>query len=478
MHSTKAAQMTSYFTWCRPSRPFLFGMPILVLPGAVYPKASLMTSSLLFGSYFIVIGSRPAGFGGKARVSQQALDRTDRTRDPTFGRSAVVRIRMARAPCWQGFSCSSRMVIIASARSYSTKSAIRYSLRAVEPGRDPAELIESETGRVNFRFPTIFISYGGTFMSAQRTSQTLQPVSRGGAQRGQQRSLARRVGRGSSLPSIPSLLLDPLGFFPDAPFFLLKRVQQEVNRVFSRPEISNLATRGDDIASTGWVPPVKLEVHDGKLIVSAELPGLDDKDITVEVRDDALVISGEREGEQEQDLGGMRRTERQYGQFYRAIPLPDGADPRKATAVLEDGVLRIEIPVNQEASEVQRIPIQGSATNRLRKKLIIPHPREAPMRYPLRRRFRLLQPRRKSHPARKLLLRVRRRPEFLRCARDNLRADASSHVSTCRPNIQVLIFDLDETLVDSVTSVCWRGGKRWSVAESNSRCGGFTAASG
>lgn len=201
-------------------------------------------------------------------------------------------------------------------------------------------------------------------MSAQRTSQGLQTVSRGDAQRGQQSTLARRAGRGSSLPSVPSLLLDPLGFFDDTPFSLLRRMQQEVNRVFSQPGISGLATRGEDIASTVWVPPVELEYQNDKLVVSAELPGLDDEDITVEVRDDALVISGEREVEQEEDLGGVRRTERRYGQFYRAIPLPDGADPSQATATLTDGVLRIEIPVSQGGSETQRIPIQGSTSAR------------------------------------------------------------------------------------------------------------------
>src|ERR1700688_3314975 len=105
-------------------------------------------------------------------------------------------------------------------------------------------------------------------MSAQKTSQSLPTVSRSGAQGGRQSSLERRGGSSSALPSVPSLLLDPLGFFDDTPFSLLRRMQQEVNRVFSQPGISNLATRGDDLVGTVWVPPVELEYHDGNFIVS------------------------------------------------------------------------------------------------------------------------------------------------------------------------------------------------------------------
>ena len=176
----------------------------------------------------------------------------------------------------------------------------------------------------------------------------------------QQRGTSTGIERRSVLPSVPSLLLDPLGFFGDNPFSMMRRIQQEMNRLLAQSDVSGeLASR--DTAARIWAPPVEVYYQDGKLVVSAELPGLTEKDVRVDIQNDALIIQGERKEEHEEKRGGIRRSEIRYGQFYRAIALPEGADPEQANAEFQNGVLRVTIPVSQK--NTRQIPVQASASS-------------------------------------------------------------------------------------------------------------------
>jgi HSP20 family protein len=188
-------------------------------------------------------------------------------------------------------------------------------------------------------------------MSAQRANNTSTSKPE---QRSQQGTLARRDDRSS----IGSLLADPLDILAISPFSLIGRMQDEMNRVFSQAGSGGLSRR-DDIA---WVPAIEVAERDGNLIVSAELPGLTDQDVTVEINNDVLIIRGEREFEKEDTDGEIRRTERRYGAFYRAIPLPDGAQTDQASAEFRDGVLRITVPVQQAQANTREIPVQSTAS--------------------------------------------------------------------------------------------------------------------
>ena len=68
----------------------------------------------------------------------------------------------------------------------------------------------------------------------------------------------------------------------------------------------------------------------------------------VEVTEDAVTIQGERRREHEEERGGVYRSERSYGSFYRAIPLPEGAMTDQAKATFKDGVLEIRMPAPPE----------------------------------------------------------------------------------------------------------------------------------
>jgi HSP20 family protein len=185
-------------------------------------------------------------------------------------------------------------------------------------------------------------------------NQTSRELSR----RGQRGSMARWSG----VPSVPSLLVDPLGIFDDSPFSLLRRMQQDINRVFSQAAPSGTTEPVQDLTTAAWAPPVEISLQDGKLTVSAELPGLSEKDVNVEIDDSYLVIQGERKDEREENEGGVRRTERRYGRFVRAIALPDGADTEHVQASFQNGMLNITIPIAQESGSRQ-IPIQSSASS-------------------------------------------------------------------------------------------------------------------
>lgn len=185
-------------------------------------------------------------------------------------------------------------------------------------------------------------------MSTQSNSLSTQQQQRG---RG---GLSRR----DNSSAVPSLLSDPLEAFVN-PFSLLRRMQQEVSRAFS----DSGTGRTDDLATAVWIPPIEVNYRDNNLIISAELPGVNDEDIQVTITDDAVVIRGERQYQTEEDRGGMRRTELRYGEFYRTIPLPDGADPEKASAELRNGVLQITVPVAEAKKSVRQIPVQAGSTS-------------------------------------------------------------------------------------------------------------------
>jgi HSP20 family protein len=92
-------------------------------------------------------------------------------------------------------------------------------------------------------------------------------------------------------------------------------------------------------------PAIDVFEKDNALHVRAEVPGMDEKDITIEVQDDGLLISGEKKEEKEVKEENYYRSERSYGRFSRRISLPRAADIEKASARFKDGVLEIDMPL-------------------------------------------------------------------------------------------------------------------------------------
>lgn len=185
-----------------------------------------------------------------------------------------------------------------------------------------------------------------------RSSNTQnQQEGRTGLQRSQGGGLARSRG----LDPFGSLFVNPSEFFSN-PFAVMRRMSEEMDRTFGRFYGEGGGNRG------GWLPAIDVHERDGQLQVHAELPGLKPEDVKVEVSNDALIIQGERRSEHEEGQGQSYRSERHYGQFYREIPLPEGANTEQARAQFRDGMLEINIPVPQQANQRRQIPISSSET--------------------------------------------------------------------------------------------------------------------
>ncbi len=112
-----------------------------------------------------------------------------------------------------------------------------------------------------------------------------------------------------------------------------------------------------------WAPAVDVSEREGKLMVHADLPGLQKEDVKVECTDDALIIQGERRHEHEEEDGGYRRSERRYGSFYRTIPLPEGAQTDQAHAEFRNGVLEVSVPIPTKQRSSRQIPIEAGTSS-------------------------------------------------------------------------------------------------------------------
>ena len=110
----------------------------------------------------------------------------------------------------------------------------------------------------------------------------------------------------------------------------------------------NTFTRGGfdngDLELTHWYPMVDIIDKDNEIVIKAELPGMEKKDITIDIKDRILTLKGERKYDNEVNDKNYYRRERAFGKFERSFSLPDGLDPEKIKADYKDGLLSVEIP--------------------------------------------------------------------------------------------------------------------------------------
>lgn len=101
-------------------------------------------------------------------------------------------------------------------------------------------------------------------------------------------------------------------------------------------------------------PHVDIFEEGNELVVKADMPGLDKRDIDISITDNALTISGERRKEEKVEKGNYFSYERVHGSFYRRFDLPSDVDTEKVKAHLENGVLEVRLPKTEEAKEKSR----------------------------------------------------------------------------------------------------------------------------
>ncbi|NMJ44263.1 Hsp20/alpha crystallin family protein [Roseomonas sp. JC162] len=147
--------------------------------------------------------------------------------------------------------------------------------------------------------------------------------------------------------------MSPSGSSPD----LFGTLQREVNRVFDQ-----MFGGGGGLARAGgFAPSLEMKDTDTGLVITAELPGLEEKDVELSLEGDLLTLSGEKRRETAEDKGGFHLSERSYGAFRRSVRLPWAADPARASASFDKGVLTVTLERPPEAKPVtNRIPIGGA----------------------------------------------------------------------------------------------------------------------
>ena len=143
------------------------------------------------------------------------------------------------------------------------------------------------------------------------------------------------------------------------PFRDLMTLQDRMNRL-SDESVRGRASGEDDWALGGsWAPAVDIYEHEGNIVLKAELPGIDPKDVDIRVENNVLSLRGQRRVDNDIKKESYHRVERTYGQFSRSFTLPNVVDTEKIQAEYKDGVLRLTLPKKEEAKPRQ---IQISVT--------------------------------------------------------------------------------------------------------------------
>jgi HSP20 family protein len=146
------------------------------------------------------------------------------------------------------------------------------------------------------------------------------------------------------------------------PFDFLRQMTSEFDRMFETsgwPSLRWPVLRMRPPAEMAtWFPEIDVFEKDNRLITKIDLPGMKKEDVKVEVTDGHLAISGERKGEAEERKENFYRCEREYGRFYRAVPLPEGVKLQDVKATFSDGVLEVSVPLPAKLeAKVQKVEI-------------------------------------------------------------------------------------------------------------------------
>jgi HSP20 family protein len=102
------------------------------------------------------------------------------------------------------------------------------------------------------------------------------------------------------------------------------------------------------------MPSLDVKETDKEIVVEAELPGLDEKDVSLTMQNGVLIVQGEKNLEHEEEKENCHVMERRYGSFRRSLRIPDTVDEAKIEARFDKGVLKVTLPKRAEAASEQR----------------------------------------------------------------------------------------------------------------------------
>lgn len=133
------------------------------------------------------------------------------------------------------------------------------------------------------------------------------------------------------------------------PFRGFANLQDQVNRLFSE----SFRTHGEESALTTWAPAVDIYETPNELVVKADLPDVNEKDIDIRVENNLLTIRGERKVEKSVSEEDFLRVERTYGLFSRSFSLPNTVNAEAIAADYKNGVLTVTLPKREESKPRQ-----------------------------------------------------------------------------------------------------------------------------
>lgn len=129
--------------------------------------------------------------------------------------------------------------------------------------------------------------------------------------------------------------------FNDFELFPARMFQDSMNRLFAEPN------------GRPWVPAVDIQETENELILKADVPEMEMKDIDVRLENGTLTIRGERKFEAKKTEGAWHRVERGYGSFERAFSVPETVNPEGVKADYKNGVLTVTMPKKEVAKPRQ-----------------------------------------------------------------------------------------------------------------------------
>lgn len=140
----------------------------------------------------------------------------------------------------------------------------------------------------------------------------------------------------------------PFELTPWRPFRELTTLREEMDQLWNRffgewPSME--PSRGE------WAPSLDVSETKDNIVVKAEVPGMDAKDIDISLANDALTVKGEKKQEKEEKDENYHRVERSYGGFSRSVRLPKDVQSDKIKASYKNGVLKITLPKSEEAKK-------------------------------------------------------------------------------------------------------------------------------
>lgn len=131
------------------------------------------------------------------------------------------------------------------------------------------------------------------------------------------------------------------------PFRDLVTLREKMNRLFE--DAASYQGEGKDLVASSWTPSVDIYETEDSLVLSAEVPGIEDKDIEIKLEDNTLTIKGKRSFEKETKEENYHRIECSYGSFHRSFSLPNYIDQKNIKAEHEHGVLKVVMPKKKES---------------------------------------------------------------------------------------------------------------------------------